>query len=156
MKPGARFRPVQHLRRPADFQRVYKLRQVSRQRGLTVFAARNDLPITRIGLSVSRQHGPAVRRNRWKRLLREAFRLQQSRLPSGLDLILIPERNSEPCLAELAVSLEQATRILARRLNKPRGESSSRGIVADSSPAFPPAPRAPASKDAAGDEGGSE
>lgn len=43
----------------------------------------------RLGITVSRRVGKAVQRNRVKRLLREAFRLQKQRFPRGLDLVLI-------------------------------------------------------------------
>lgn len=43
----------------------------------------------RLGITVSRKVGVAVVRNRVKRLLREAFRLHQHELPSGLDLVAI-------------------------------------------------------------------
>jgi ribonuclease P protein component len=49
----------------------------------------------RLGVSVSKDHGGAVRRNKLKRLLREAFRLEQHRLPPNVDLVLIPRQRPE-------------------------------------------------------------
>lgn len=111
-----RFQKLQHLLRPAEFTRVFEQRNVSRQRGMTVFAARNDLGYSRIGLSVSRKNGNAVRRNRIKRLFREAFRLSQFTIPAGLDVVLVPERDREPVLSEFQQSLERALQKLAARL----------------------------------------
>jgi ribonuclease P protein component len=114
--PRARFRKELHLRKPAEFARVYSRRCVSRSRYLTVFAARNEYPFSRLGLSVSRKHGDAVIRNRLKRLLREAFRLSRHELPEGLDLVLVPEAARDATLGELREALVRGARVLARRL----------------------------------------
>ena len=67
-----RFLPQYRLRRPADFERVYARRRSASNGKITVCCCENDLPYSRIGLSVSTRIGGAVVRNRWKRLLREA------------------------------------------------------------------------------------
>lgn len=95
---------------------------------LLVFAHDNGLPHARLGLSVSRKVGNAVQRNRWKRLLREAFRMEQQALPAGIDLVAIPRPDAEPSLAALRRSLRALARIAAGKLARARmgGRTSSR------------------------------
>ena len=57
-----------------------------------------------------------MRRGRLKRLLREAFRLQQDDLPAGIDLVLIPRQGSDATLEEFQVSLRNLADKLARKL----------------------------------------
>ena len=44
---------------------------------------------SRVGVIAGRKLGPAVVRNRARRLLREAFRLHQQELDSPIDLVLV-------------------------------------------------------------------
>jgi ribonuclease P protein component len=111
------FRPHEHLRRPADFQRVYDRRRSVSDGWLIVYACENSLPHSRLGLSVSRKWGGAVVRNRLRRLFREAYRLTRPELPTGLDLVLIPRRNDPP-LEELKRGLRHLVRQVARRLER--------------------------------------
>jgi ribonuclease P protein component len=110
-----RFRACHHLRKNSEFQRVYERRASASDGRLLVFVLKNDLPHARVGLSVSRKHGGAVVRNRWKRLLREVFRLSLAKLPSGVDIVCIP-RGGEPVLAELLDSLPRLVKRAAKRL----------------------------------------
>jgi ribonuclease P protein component len=88
-----RFPKSSRLRNTQQFQRVFAARSSVADDTLLLFAVPNDLPHCRLGLSVSKKVGNAVIRNRWKRLIREAFRTTQSVLPYGLDLVVLPQRN---------------------------------------------------------------
>ncbi len=114
-KPFA-FRPEERLRRPADFRRVYDRRRSVSDDALIVYACPNGLPHLRLGLSVSRKVGPAVHRNRLRRLYREAFRLTRHEMPGGLDLVLIPRRPEPPTLEQLKRALPQLVRRIAQKL----------------------------------------
>jgi len=116
--PDYRFPTERRLRRNEDFRAVFARKCSAADGRLVVYAKSNELGYTRVGLSVSKKHGNAVRRNRWKRLLREAFRLEYAQLPQGVDLVLIPRHGVEPKLAELRESLPNLAGRLGRRLEK--------------------------------------
>ena len=116
MKIRFRFTPAMHLRRLQDFERIYESGLKAGDAHLLVFAIRNGLTETRLGRSVSRKHGCAVRRNLKRRRLREAFRLIQHQLPAGLDLILIPRQRDDSTLRDFQRSLATLVERLAKRL----------------------------------------
>jgi ribonuclease P protein component len=109
---GAKYR----VRRDADFRRAFRLRCSASDGRLLVYTQRNGLGYPRLGLSVSRRLGTAVVRNRWKRLLREAFRLSRARLPAGVDLVVVPRPEAPADLAGLMESLVRLADRAAGRL----------------------------------------
>lgn len=108
------------LRRQPDFQRVHEANIFAADDVLVIRAISNDLQIIRVGISISRQVGIAVVRNRWKRLIREAFRLMRAELPVGLDLVVRPRRGGVAELRNIQESLRRLVPKLARRVLKGR------------------------------------
>lgn len=114
---GRRFPRSHRLRTGAEFRAVYGRKVRASDGHLTVCVCENRIGHPRIGLSVSRKVGTAVVRNRWKRLLREAFRLNAGRLPQGVDLVVIPRPGPPPFFRDVEASLCNTARRAARRLN---------------------------------------
>jgi ribonuclease P protein component len=109
--------PRRHrLRHRVEFAVVYRQRRPVSDETLLVFARHNQLGHPRLGLSVSRKVGKAVVRNRWKRLIREAFRQSKSELPASLDLIVIPRSKELPSLAVVKTSLTRLAKQIDKRL----------------------------------------
>lgn len=79
----------QRLLTGAQFDRVFKKNERSRDQFFIVLARPNQLPYPRLGLAISRKAaGDAVPRNRLKRLIRESFRALPEDYP-GLDVVVM-------------------------------------------------------------------
>lgn len=111
-----RFPPQYRLCRGEDFRRVYSRRCSAADARLVVLGCENELDHCRLGLSVSRKLGKAIVRNRWKRLVREAFRKTRPRLPDGVDLVVIPRAGAVADLSGLTESLPRLVQQVARKL----------------------------------------
>ena len=109
------FPKSRRLRLRRDFDRVFADRVAAGNGHLVVFVCRNGLDHPRIGLSVGRRIGNAVKRNRVKRLLREAFRLEQHGLPAGVDIVCVV-KNAES--ASLERYRETLPKLIARAVRK--------------------------------------
>ena len=116
-----RFPKSSRLRNTEQFQRVFAARCSAADDVLILFAIANELPHSRLGLAVSKKIGNAIVRNRWKRLLREAFRTSQAVLPDGLDLVVLPQRNVDVrTVKHLDKSLQRlAEKVMMRVVHKP-------------------------------------
>ena len=61
---------------------------------LKVVFNQNKLGITRLGITVSKKTGNAVKRNKVKRLIREVFRLHKNDFPCGYDIVISAKKNA--------------------------------------------------------------
>jgi len=115
MRKDQRFRKAERIGRRDDFARVYAARCSAGDDVLVVYAAPNDLPFARIGISVSRKVGIAVRRSYIRRRIREAFRLNKERLPTGMDLICIAKQSAGDKKVDVGESLVRVAARAAKR-----------------------------------------
>jgi ribonuclease P protein component len=126
---GGRARPASRrgrLSRSGDFDRVFRngRSQAGREFVLYVFPREGEEGAPRLGLSVSRKVGTAVERNRVKRLLREAFAEESSRLPAGTDVVVIARPDSK-ALAERE-GLAGIARALGELIDRATGSAADR------------------------------
>ena len=96
---------TQKLNQNADFQRLYRSGAFCSLGSALIYVRPNKLPYNRLGITAGKKIGNAVKRNRAKRIIREAYRAAEPLLPIGLDLVVVAR----------SILPEQSARILTER-----------------------------------------
>ena len=91
----ARFTKQSRLLKKYQFLRVVRYGKRRVGNFLLVEILKNRIKSPRLGLTVSRKFGKAVHRNRFKRLVREAFRQHPEIRTSGVDIHIKPRSNAK-------------------------------------------------------------
>jgi ribonuclease P protein component len=79
----------ERLRHRKDFQLALRYGSRRQTKNFTIILRPNALKFSRLGVTVSKKVGNAVKRNRVKRCLREFFRLHKHKLPPSHDVVII-------------------------------------------------------------------
>ncbi len=72
-----------------DFKRLYYRGNCIPCHNVVVYAQKNKLGKTRVGLTCGKSVGGAVLRNRAKRLMRESFRILSPRINGSFDIVIV-------------------------------------------------------------------
>ncbi len=116
----ARFPHSARLLRHADFERVYKQGRRHFAAHMTVFyLRRQEGEGLRVGFTVGRVLGGAVERNRMKRRLREAVRLQRLVVITPVDVVINPKKSLRTAdFADLMSEMSRAFEVIQKSLDK--------------------------------------
>ena len=82
----------QIVRTHKDFQSVYSRGKSFANRDLVLYVLKTDSAL-KVGFAAGKKLGDSVVRNRVKRILREAFRLNQHLISDGYSILLVGRKN---------------------------------------------------------------
>lgn len=83
------------IRKKKEFEAVYERGAKKIGKFVIVHLLENNLGYPRLGITVSKKLGKAYVRNRWKRLIREIFRLNKQKLPP-MDIVITVKKGYKP------------------------------------------------------------
>ena len=89
-----KFKETEGLKKDSDFRNVYKRGNSYANKYLVMYTLENNLTTSRIGISVSKKVGNAVVRNKTRRRIKEAYRLNiDEHIKKGYDVVFIARVN---------------------------------------------------------------
>src|SRR5690606_38477548 len=119
------FPAVFRLRKRREFLRVQNGGHKHHTRHFLVFVGPAPGPTVRLGITVTRKVGPAVVRNRIKRLVREAFRRKRGQFASPHDMVWVAKQSAATVRYDEVVAAMDA---MCRRLSpRPSGPGTTPG-----------------------------
>lgn len=89
LQRGAEMKQTVSIKHNYEFRRLYGRGRSAASSCLAVYCRRNRCGYNRLGLTVSTKVGKAVVRNRVRRRLREAYRVNENRYMPGWDIVVV-------------------------------------------------------------------
>ena len=102
------------LKKTRDFQQVYRRGTSVAERQFVMYALKNGSEKNRLGISVSKKVGNSIVRHRISRLIREAYRLQETGFSRGMDIVVVARISAAGTTQE---ETKKEIRRLGRRLH---------------------------------------
>lgn len=89
---------TESLRKNKEFRRLYSRGKQAVSPLLAVYCRPNYKEVNRVGLTVGGKIGNAVKRNRVRRRLKEIYRLNESAIRTGFDIVIVARVRAESAL----------------------------------------------------------
>ena len=90
------FNRTKGVKKDSDFRKVYKHGKSFANKYLVIYILKNKSDYSRVGISVSKKVGKAITRNRVRRLIKEAYRLNiDEKIKPGYDIVFIARVSSK-------------------------------------------------------------
>jgi len=77
------------LKKNIEFKRVFTKGKWLKGKYVVVYFLRNKLALNNLGIAVGKKTGCSVERNRIKRLIRECYRINESLLSTGYNIVIL-------------------------------------------------------------------
>jgi ribonuclease P protein component len=90
------YRKLERVTKRNRFRAIYEQGVWKSSKHYTIITCTNAQGAKRLGITVTKKAGNAVKRNRIKRLIREFFRLNKALFPAGQDFVIMAKRNMPP------------------------------------------------------------
>lgn len=72
-----------------DFVSIYKNGNQIISKAVVIYFRKNNLPYNRFGITAGKKIGNAVKRNRAKRIIRQAYMENEINFPVGIDIVIV-------------------------------------------------------------------
>ena len=86
---------IYRIRKNVEFRNIYRRGKSLSNQLLVLYVYKNGKNINRRGISVSKKVGSSVIRSRVKRLINEAYRLNEVGLKTGYDFVFVARASSK-------------------------------------------------------------
>lgn len=83
------------IKKNEEFRVVYQSGKSYANKYLVMYVKKNESETGRLGISVSKKVGNSVVRHRITRLIRESYRLNESKFHSGWDMVVVARQNAK-------------------------------------------------------------
>ena len=80
---------TESLKKHEQFKEVYDAKISYANKYLVLYIKENQTEINRLGITATKKIGNSIVRHRFKRLVRESYRLNEEMLSSGLDIVVV-------------------------------------------------------------------
>ena len=86
---------VNSIKKNEEFREIYHSGKSYANKYLVMYVRKSESETGRLGISVSKKVGNSVVRHRLARLIRESYRLNESKFHSGWDMIVVARQGAK-------------------------------------------------------------